>query len=35
MNSTPFVGGIEARAFGHGPAFEGGIELKPEVIMQT
>jgi hypothetical protein len=35
MNGKPLVGRIKTWALGDGPAFQGAIKLKPEVIMQT
>jgi hypothetical protein len=34
MNSEPFVGRIEAGAFGDRPALGRAVELEPEVVMQ-
>jgi hypothetical protein len=35
MDSKPFVGRIEAGAFGDRPALERAVKLQAEVIMQT
>ena len=35
MDSKPFVGRIEAGAFGDRPALERAVEFEPEVVMQT
>jgi hypothetical protein len=35
MDSKPFVGRIEAGAFGDRPALKRAVEFEPEVVMQT
>jgi hypothetical protein len=35
MDSKPFVGRIEAGAFGDRPAFKRAVEFEPEIVMQT
>jgi hypothetical protein len=35
MDSKPFVGRIEPRAFGDHPALKRAVEFEPEVVMQT